>query len=490
VTISDKPLQSRHIKRAFFIAYCQRILSFLLGLGSTAILARLLDPTQFGYVAMALSALNLLVVFRDFGLTSAAIQRENLSIKERDALFWMNAGIVILVSLVAVSGAPLVAAFYGQAEVTPLMQWAAVGFLVTGLGAQHVAILRRRIALGRVFIAEIGGLLAGTACSIAIAFYYRTAMSIVFGTLVQGAVTTLAYFLLDPWYPKWDRTIKSELHLLKFGSNVAVFNILNYLTNNIGLILIGYRHGASASGQYNRAQSLYYLPVSFIVMPYMQVQFPMMCKEASDPVLIRRRYLGLIRLTSILFTPAALVLPFVSNDLVNVVLGPQWQEAGTILAWFAPAMGALGLIGPFGFYMMALARVSELRWWGVGDLIIRGGGAVIGSFLYGAVGTAAGFSLATLLVATPIIVAICGRRGPVSVLDQLKVSVPGVVCGLLAATGAVVAKFAVIPMLTAPTLFMVVGLILGFSFLGWLVGVATMEPSRKAARSLLSKRVP
>src|SRR6201999_668490 len=103
VTLSaTATIASRDIKLAFGIAYCQRVLTFFVTLGSTVVLARLLNPEQFGYVAMATTVLNFLAVFRDFGLTSATIQRQNLSQRERDYLFWMNALIVVIISLVAV----------------------------------------------------------------------------------------------------------------------------------------------------------------------------------------------------------------------------------------------------------------------------------------------------------------------------------------------------------------------------------------------------
>jgi PST family polysaccharide transporter len=423
--------------------YSQRIFTFLINFATIAILARLVPPAEFGLMAMITTIVNFLTVFRDLGLTSATIQTEILSDEQRGTLFYFNAIATMAIFALLVLSAPLISGFYHQPSLQHLVLGASAGFLIAGLGAQHASVLRRNLAFREIFLAEVSGIVAGSATTIMLAAWWHDAWSLVVGGIVQAAISTLLYFSLCGWVPRWTGNFRKSLHLLAFGVNVSLFTVFNYATNSVGAILVGYLHGPTAMGFYSRAQSLYALPVSFLLSPYLQVQFPLMCRFRDDARGAQQLYLDIIRITSLLFIPAGMVLPFVGVDFVTVLLGARWAEAGIVFCWFSPAVIALGLIAPFGQYMISQGRVTELRLWAIGDVIIRGGGAVLGSYA-GSAGAAAGFSLATLFVAVPIIVWLCGRRPPVSRLDQIKAAIPGVVCGTIAGIAATVAHLSVV----------------------------------------------
>src|SRR6185437_5419312 len=405
-----------HAGRRF--AYSQRTLTFLVNFVTIAFLARLVPPAQFGLMAMIMSVVNFLAVFRDLGLTSATIQRASLSDDERGSLFIFNAVVTTIISILLALLAPLISRFYREPSLGPLILGTTLGFLIGGVGAQHASVLRRNLAFRQVFLAEVGGLVVGSTATIILASWRHDAWALVVGGVAQATVSTILFLSLDGWIPHWKGGLKKSLHLLAFGANVSLYSLLNYATNNVGAVLVGFIHGPIAMGFYSRAQSLYSLPVSFLLYPYLQVQFPLMCRFNGDAQETQRLYLDMIRLTSLIFIPAGVILPFIGVDFATVLLGTPWAEAGNIFSWFSPSVVALGVVAPFGQYMISQGRLSELRLWGIGDLVIRGGGAVLGAQA-GSAGAAAGFSFATLFLATPTIVWLCGRYGPVSASDQI-----------------------------------------------------------------------
>jgi PST family polysaccharide transporter len=272
-----------------------------------------------------------------------------------------------------------------------------------------------------------------------------------------------------------------HLKYAAFGANVSVFSFLNFLTNNIAGVLVGRWVDAAAMGFFNRAQSLYALPSNFILAPYLQVQFPLLCRAFHNEEETRRIYGGLVLLTGITFIPAGVVLPFVAVDLTHLVLGPQWTETGRILAWFSPAIVALGLVAPFGQYMTSQGRVKELGLWAFGDFAIRGGGAALGAVL-GAQQAAAGFSLATFFVATPILISITVRRGPFRIRDYFNSSYPGLLIGLTTLLAAFLSK-------TLVPSEGLVSLALSLSFCGivWILTMVTLAPTRDLLMKLNPK---
>jgi polysaccharide transporter, PST family len=461
-------------------AYANRVTSFIIAVGSLAILARLLPPSEFGLVAMTTTTVGLLATFREFGLTSAAIQAATLPNEDRDALFWFNALLTVAVTAIVVLMAPFVARFYDAPRLVILLYLAGAGFLIAGLATQHNALLRRDLRLGAVFAADVSGLLVGSLVAIAIARSAADASAIVLGSVAQSLVSSAITIWLGGWLPGRPVNLHRHLKLAAFGANVSVFSILNYITNNIASILVGYWRDAVAMGFFSRAQNLYALPVSFVLTPYLQVQFPLLCRAAGDDGQTRKIYSDLLRLIGIIFIPMAAILPFTAVELTHVIMGPQWTETGRLFAWFSPALAALGVVGPFGQYMTSQGRVRELRIWGFGDFLLRGGGSAIGAY-YGAQYAAAGFSLATLFLATPIIVWLTQRKGPFGIRDYVSSSAPGIVVAI--ATGAAGGTTSFLCNVGPTSL----ALILAASAIAWLTAVVSMRATRTLLFGLIKE---
>src|SRR5271166_4900810 len=91
---------------------CSQGASFLLRVGSLMVLARLLEPKDFGLVGMVTAFTGVLSLFRDFGLSAAAVQRANVTEEQLSTLFWINMFVGALLGLLAAAGAPAIAAFY------------------------------------------------------------------------------------------------------------------------------------------------------------------------------------------------------------------------------------------------------------------------------------------------------------------------------------------------------------------------------------------
>jgi len=419
------PLDQQKLAGAAKYAYANRFLSFFISFGSLAVLARLLTPHEFGLVAMVATFTGLVTSIRDFGISAAAIQSSDLSSQDRNALFWYNAALTLVASLAVLAAAPLVSNFYEERTLKPLLYLSSAGLLASGLSSVHGALLRRDFNLRGIFLAEVCGLAIGAMVSTSLAYITHSAASVIVGTLAQAVSTSAITFALGRWIPKLDGAIRSGVHHLAFGARVSSFTVLNYITNNIGSVAIGYQSGSAAMGLFSRAQSLYALPVSFVLTPYLQVQFPLLCRVQEDINRTREVYGRLLALTSIVFIPLAALLPFVAIPGAILVLGSQWEKAGEVLAWLCPSLAAVAVLGPFAPFMTSQGRVVELQRWGIAEVGLRGGGALVGSY-FGPTYAAAGFSFATFILAVPIIIWITQRDRTFSTTDYLRACLPGV----------------------------------------------------------------
>src|SRR5258708_19168191 len=137
--------------------------------GAVVILARWLPPAAVGLVAMVVAMNMVLDPLKELGLSSATIQRTDITHREVSTLFWVNTGVGAFIALSLWLAAPVIAHFYGQSELVPVTRWLALGFLIGGLGAQHWALLRRQMRFGEVAVLEAAAEIAGFGIAIALA---------------------------------------------------------------------------------------------------------------------------------------------------------------------------------------------------------------------------------------------------------------------------------------------------------------------------------
>ena len=141
--------------------------NFLIRGGSIMILARLLGPKDFGLVGMVTAFTGVLSLFRDFGLSTAAVQRATITEEQISTLFWINIMVGALLGLLTAAMAPFVAAFYHEPRLWGVTTVLAAGLLFNAAGVQHSALLQRQMRFTALAVIGVGSLIVSTAVAIA-----------------------------------------------------------------------------------------------------------------------------------------------------------------------------------------------------------------------------------------------------------------------------------------------------------------------------------
>jgi PST family polysaccharide transporter len=418
-------------RRGTHAVFATRFLSLVCTAASITILARLIPPADFGVWAMAAVPLSLATIMRELGLVPSIVQAGSIEAGQRAAYFRTSVAVSLGAAALLALAAPLLSRLYDAELLRPVLWVCCVSLVVSGFGLVPAALLRRDLQYDRVALIEGGAMVCGLAANVAAAFLWRDVWALVLGHVVSALWMTASAALLCRKAPA--PRAKSAPIDLAFSRQVTVSNLLAYAGNNIGLV-VGYRFPAADLGFFNRGQQLFNLTSFAFLTPITEVGFALLCRLRSEGG-YRQAYIALARRVAVLFIPYAVVLPMVAADLVRALLGPRWDAAGPILAWFAPAVLAQAFAAPFAQLLLSQGRSAELRNFTVADLVVRAGGAILGSG-YGVAGMAAGFSLATLLISVPLMAWIGGRSGPVRLGHQLAAIWPGAALAVVAFAGA------------------------------------------------------
>lgn len=168
---------------------------------SVIMLSRLLAPEDFGLVAMAAPVLAFMGMFQSLGLTQATVQRPTITHEEVNFLFWINVLASMAVAAAVVTIAPFAAQFYKEPRVAPLIAAMALPVLLMGSGAQHSALMTRRMQFGRLAMIEVVSGVATLATAILWASMAPSYWALWGGSVVGALVTIVMTWSSSPWRP-------------------------------------------------------------------------------------------------------------------------------------------------------------------------------------------------------------------------------------------------------------------------------------------------
>lgn len=349
----------RSAVRSGLINMGSQVVSVALGLVSTIVLARLLTPAAYGTIGMVATVIAFASLFKDLGLSTATIQRKDLTIEQVSVMFWVNVAAGLALTLVLAAASPLVAWFYNRPELVWVTVALASNVLVASLGAQHSALLTRRMRFRELAIARLSGSVATLVVAVASALAGWEHWALVAGTLAGSAVQVLLLWGFSSFRPTFILRGTGTRGMIRYGLNLTGFDLVNYFSRNLDNILIGRVLGSVSLGYYTRAYSLLLFPISNIRGPLTAVAMPALSQLQSDPSRFCAYYRRLVAILGLATMPLSAFCFVAAEPIVEVLLGPQWLPAAGIARWLAFASFLQPVAGVFGSVLIALGLANR-----------------------------------------------------------------------------------------------------------------------------------
>jgi O-antigen/teichoic acid export membrane protein len=336
---------------------CAQGVNLLLRVGSLMILARLLSPKDFGLVGMVMAFTGVLTWFRDFGLSSAAIQHPNITKEQISTLFWINMLLGALLGLVALAMAPAIAAFYGKPELFGVTLALAAGFLFNAAGVQHSVLLQRQMRFAALAVISIVSSIVSIAIAIAVAEAGYGYWAVVAMTVTQPLVATIGFWLTTRWVPGMARRRTGIRSMLHFGGTLTLNGLVAYVAFNAEKVMIGRFWGVDAIGIYGRAYQLLSIPTDNVNSAVGEVAFSALSRLQDDPIRLKSYFLKGLSLVLGMTLPITIAGALFADDVVFVLLGPKWKDTAEIVRLLAPTVAIFAIINPLGWLIYSLGLV-------------------------------------------------------------------------------------------------------------------------------------
>lgn len=409
----------------------------VLRLGSTAVLARLLTPEDYGLIAMTTVVTGFAGLFKDAGLTQATIQRQHIRHDQVSTLFWINVALGCVISLVLAAISPLVAMLFREPRLSAVTSLIGLTFALSGLVVQHQALLRRQMRFTLLAGIEILAMAGGIAMAVGLAYAGFRHWSLVALNVGAVLINVVAVWIAVPWWPGKPRRGTGVMPMLRFGSDVLTFNIVNYFSRHADNLLIGWYWGPVPLGLYEKAYSLLMLPITQFNGPMAAVAVPTLSRAGVEPARFRRFFVSALRAIAGAGVPVVLGLSLFAEELIAVWLGPQWAASARLFRLLSVAALSSALSNPMGWMLISAGLTRRYRTLGFLTAPL-----IVASFAlglpYGAEGVAIAYSSVMIVVTVPAWWwAVQGT--PVSMRDIGGAVLPALAAGAVAYAGTLLA---------------------------------------------------
>jgi O-antigen/teichoic acid export membrane protein len=424
----------RRSVRSGAVVMVAQVITVALGIGSMAVLGRLLTPADFGVVSIATAFVAFVIMLPNQGLPQAIVQRDDLTDAQLNSLFWLNVGAGVVAALIGTLAAWPISVWFDRPDLFWIMTVLAGALITTGLGAPHAAVLRRALRFRTHATVGVVANLIGVATGIATAFAGWSYWALVAMTVTTTATRAIGMWACSGWTPSRPAIVGGIRPMVRIAAYLNGTSLLTTTSRSISRIMIGYGLGDAAVGYYTNASRLVVQPATQLNTPLNSVAIPTLSRLQSDPERFRAFYRRGLEVVVFMLCPFMLVAMASAEHLVLLFLGPQWTESIPLFRALTPA----GLVACTGvatsWVYIPLGRTDRQFHWRIVASVVMIGAVLLG-LQWGTLGVAVAFSGQAVAMRIPAI-AYCihgtflrGADVAIAVWRIALASVPAVLAG-------------------------------------------------------------
>lgn len=344
----------------------------VLQLIQVAVLSRFLSPAEYGLMAMVTVVMSYAALFSDMGLSTAFVQRQQISHEERSSLYWLSVAVGALLMLLVMSISSLAALFFKEPQLEPLMMLVATNFLVIALGQQLRMDAEKSLNFRPVALIEIFAGVIGFAVAVLTAWLGWGVYALVVAAMTSVWLTMLLSWLVlaKGWRPAWRLRLGEVRWYVQFGGAMVLNNVINHINATIDLVLGGRMLGASQLGLYSVPRNLI-LQVQGMINPIVtRIGFPLIASIQDDKERVKEIYLRTMNMSASVNAPIYVFIGVFAPEIVSLVLGPNWTDSITLIRLLA-VWGLFRSFGnPVGSLLFGLGHVKLSVKWNTSLLVI------------------------------------------------------------------------------------------------------------------------
>lgn len=386
-----------------------------------SILARFLEKSDFGLMALITFVLGFINLFSDMGLSTAILHKQKIKKKTYASLFWFNLLFCILLYLIIVSVAPIIASFYNEPQLNSLIPLLSINVVLSGIGTQFKTIETKNLLFRNIGIIEITAAVFSLALAIYLAMNGYGVLSLVYSSMAQYIISNILFFIIGT--SKYGLLVHFKISevipFLKIGIYQVGGQIINYFNRDLDIILIGKLFSVDVLGGYSLAKQLVSRPAQVVNPILVKVASPTLAKFQFNIELLKTNYLKLINIVSLINIPVYLGVIIFAPIIVELMYGNGFENIVILVRILSVYMIFRAIGNPIGSLVIATGKTELEFFWNLINLMVMPIFIYIGAS-YGIVEVTISLTLAMLLLFVPSWKLLVNKMTGATLMEYLK----------------------------------------------------------------------
>ncbi|MEE4377234.1 MAG: oligosaccharide flippase family protein [Candidatus Competibacteraceae bacterium] len=291
----------------------------IVGLVSSAILARLLMPEDYGLVAIAMIAVGLISVLFEMGVETSLIQRAAPTTAHFNTAWTIRLIQAVIIASGMLILAPLSADFYGDVRLPEIVQIVALSVFVKGFENIGIIKFRKDLELDKDFRFFVINKIIGAVLTVLAALYFRSYYALVFGLLMQSTISVVHSYIASGYRPRLSLSAFGDVW--NFSKWIIVKNFSDFIGKQGGAIFLSKLAPAPVLGFYRWGTELSSMSTSEVVFPLLRSLMPGMVKVKEDRQRLTDAFLLSTGMIATLVVPLAMGFSGVAAEFIPLFLG-------------------------------------------------------------------------------------------------------------------------------------------------------------------------
>lgn len=290
----------------------------------TIVLARLLEPSDFGLIAMIMVIVMIAMIFTDVGLGSSLIQRRKVLQIHYDSVFYFNIFVGVILTLITFVSAEPISIFYHNERLISLTQAISFLFVINAFSSVQTNKLRKELNYAALAKANVMAAVLSGIAGISLALYGAGVWSLVAQVLARSVFYNIFVWYASKWIPSLMFSFKALKQLWGFGFRMFLSGLLNTVYSQLDVLIIGKLFTPGILGFFDQAKKLDALIIRFSSQSIMSVMFPILSKIQNDLPRFQNIAIKTLGIISLIVFFLSGILYLISEELIILLFTEKW----------------------------------------------------------------------------------------------------------------------------------------------------------------------
>lgn len=307
-----------------FWSYGERIMAQLVSLVVSIVLARLLEPENYGVISIVMIFITFCDAIVSGGFGNAIVQKKDADELDVNTMLCCSVATSFLLYLIIFCAAPFIADFYEMDIIRSILRVLGLRLLISGVNSIQRAWIQKRMLFKRFFMSTSFGTIISAIVGIVMAYIGMGAWALVAQYLTNSFIDTTVLLITNDWKPRLQFSWVRAKNMLSYGWKVLVTTVVYTIEGDLRSLIIGKKFGSADLAYYDQGKKFPNLLVTNINTSISNVMFPVLSENQNDLIRLKQMCRRAVRVGIYLLSPLLIGLIGVADTFVVAVLSAKW----------------------------------------------------------------------------------------------------------------------------------------------------------------------